>query len=157
VANLWQGHQQYQDWLVVVPVAPKKGWINHPSHHALNDLMKQLRKDHKVQNNKFHALGYRSGSRPAATFSKMSDSYFASLTTVGGYAWENWSESNLTDFGDKPVTLYVAKSDSAGVAINKQTSQYIKQGNTPIEYIEVANDSPRLESLYHSKLLAMMK
>lgn len=115
-----------------MPVAPEDGWINHPSHHALNDLMKHMRKEYKVENNLFHALGYRSGSRPALTFSRMSQSYFTSVTTVGAYSWENWKQKDLTNFGDMPVTLYVTKTD------------------------EVDGDTPRLESLYDSKLLAMM-
>ncbi|MCJ8268178.1 MAG: tetratricopeptide repeat protein, partial [Psychrosphaera sp.] len=122
IKHLWKNHEQYKDWIVIVPVAPKDGWINHPSHHALNDLMKHMRKEYKVKDNLFHALGYRSGSRPAVTFSRMSQSYFTSVTTVGAYMWENWKQKDLTRFGDMPVTMYVAKTDEAGLEINRQAN-----------------------------------
>jgi hypothetical protein len=94
---------------------------------------------------------------PALTFSQMSKSYFTSVTTVGGYSWENWTQRDLTKFGKMPVTIYVAKTDLAGVDINRVANQYLNKGNTPVSYTEVDGDTPRLESLYNSKLLAMME
>ena len=101
-----------------MPVAPEDGWINHPSHHALNDLMKTIRKDYKIE--------------------------------------ENWDQRSLKRFGKMPVRMIVAKNDKAGITINEAASKQLKKAKTPVTYTVVNGDTPRLESLYNSKLLTLM-
>jgi len=89
IDKLFNNHQN-EEWIITVVLAPEKGLINHPAHHALNDLMTHQRDKYKIADNKFHFLGYHSGGSPAATYSQMSSDYVNGLTTIGNYYWENW-------------------------------------------------------------------
>lgn len=63
VANLW-GESNTQGWIVVVPVAPEDGWISHPAHHALEDLLDQILETHRIQDKQFHLAGFSEGAGP---------------------------------------------------------------------------------------------
>ena len=101
---------------MVHPVAPERGWINHPAHHALNDLMKRVRKEHSIEGKKFHLFGFGGGCAPATTFARMSSSYFQSLTVVSSREWADWDDSGLRRFRSFPVQQIVGAEDAYGRA-----------------------------------------
>lgn len=121
--ELWGDAVADSGWIVVHPVAPENGWINHPSHHALNDLLKHVEREHEIQGGKFHVFGFGTGCRPATTFSQMSKSYFQSLTVVAGTAWSRWDDGDLSDFKRMPVRQFVGADDVAALAQARRTEE----------------------------------
>ena len=97
-------------WIVVVLVAPEGGWHSHPAHHALEGLLKRLRKEHKVAG-KFHALGFAEGARAAATYARMSRRFFESLTTISSRGWARWDDPGKSFRDGMPVHLIVGADD----------------------------------------------
>ncbi len=146
-----------KDWIITVVTAPKEGLINHPVHHALNDLMKNIRNKYSIKNNKFHFLGYQSGSQPAVTYSQMSKSYVSGLTTIGGYSWNDWKESNLKKFANTSIQLLVSKNDLTGVEINQKAYELLKFNNEKIELKVFDDKSARIESLEQGNLFSYLK
>jgi len=79
-------------------VAPERGWYTHPSHHALEDLLKKLQKEHAIAGGKFHVFGFAGGAGPATTYSRMSAKYFASLSIASGTAWTSYDDGDYRDW-----------------------------------------------------------
>jgi tetratricopeptide (TPR) repeat protein len=145
------------DWVITVVLAPKDGLINHPAHHALNDLMKNLRKNYSITENKFHFFGYQNGATPATTYSQMSNSYVTGITTVGNYSWEEWKDSSLSKFENMPSLLLVGKNDTSGIEINQRAYDLIKQKNNKIELKIFDNEGARIQKLEGGRLFSYLK
>ena len=149
-------YKSNKDWIITVVTAPKEGLINHPAHHALNDLMKNIRNKHSIENNKFHFLGYQSGGQPAATYSQMSKSYVTGITTIGGYSWENWKASTLKNFANISVQLLVGKNDETGFEINQRAYNLLKSNSETIEFKIFDDEGARIKSLEHGRLFSYL-
>ena len=102
VENLWGGRET-DGWLIIIPTIPEQSWHTHPSHHAMNAFMDQVKKDYKVDGDKFHLTGYASGVRACVTYAGMSSEYFQSLTVAGGEGWEKWDDREVKKFGKEQV------------------------------------------------------
>jgi len=113
-------------WIVLVLLAPDQGWMTHPSHHAMEDLLRQVLADHQIKNDRFHSLGYAGGASPAATYALMSEKYFTSLTTVSARAWSRWDDGDFSDFRGKQVTLIDGKEDDYGMQLNTRVVKDLK-------------------------------
>ena len=150
-------NKENTEWIITVVLAPENGLINHPSHHALNDLMKHQRKQFKLADNKFHFLGYHSGGSPAATYSQMSSSYVNGLTTIGNYYWENWSDSNLADFDKVPTHLFVGEKDLDGIRINQKVYDIFKKSNEQVKLKIFDGNSARITDLENGMLFKYLK
>ena len=114
-ANVLADGASKAGWTVIVLVAPAKGWQNHPAHHALEGLLKKVRKEHAIEG-KFHSLGYADGARSAATYARMSRKYFATLTTVSSRAWMNWGDPGKSFRDGMPVHVIAGETDVTAVA-----------------------------------------
>lgn len=146
-----------QDWIITVVLAPEDGLINHPAHHALNDLMKNLRKSYSIAENKFHFFGYQSGATPATTYSQMSKSYVTGITTVGNYSWESWRDSSLNKFENTPALLLVGKNDKAGIEINQRVYDILKSKNKNLELKIFDDEGARIKALEKGHLFGYLK
>jgi len=145
-----------KDWIITVITAPKEGLINHPAHHALNDLMKHVRNKHSIKSNKFHFLGYQSGGQPAITYSQMSSSYVTGITTIGDYSWDNWKERDLKTFKNISVQLLVGENDVAAVEINQRAYKLLKRNNEAIALKVFDKEGARIESLEQGALFSYL-
>lgn len=102
--ELWSGAADQERWIVVTLVAPEeKGWFTHPSHHALEDVLRSLQKEYEVAGDKFHLFGFATSCSPALTYSGMSKKYFQSMTLVSSSAWSNYDDSDMKRWKRMPV------------------------------------------------------
>ena len=113
LTTIWADKAARAGWIVVCAAQPDNGWINHPSHHALNALMADVRRSHHVEHERFHFVGLGQGGRPAATYALMSRRYVASVTLVDSTAFSRWDDDDIEDFAkeDMPVHLVVTEID----------------------------------------------
>ncbi len=146
-----QGQRRSADWftaevlgeeareagkILVALSAPDRGWQNHPAHHALEGLLKKVRKDHKIDG-KFHAVGFAEGARSAGTYSRMSAKYFQSLTTISSRAWASWDDPGKSFRGGMPVHLIVGEQDAVALEQAQATDESIraKKGNSRLTIV----------------------
>lgn len=145
--NLWGGDTTEQGWIVVVPVAPKKGWINHPSHHALNALLKRLSKEYRVEDGKFHMAGFGAGARPATTFASMSKQYFQSLSVASSTAWSRWDDREIVKFEAMPIHQFVGETDEYGRAVAQRVLELRAEARAPVSVTVLPGEGPLVPSL----------
>jgi tetratricopeptide (TPR) repeat protein len=153
LSELWGEEAKKKGWVIVVPVAPSNGWINHPSHHALNDLLKHVQEKHHIEGGKFHMVGFGSGARPAATFALMSKQYFQSLTTVSSDAWDRWDVEDLASFKSMPVKMIVGENDTHGVAVANRTQKSFKKHQVKSELEIIPHEGRSLPGLRNALLI----
>lgn len=162
-----QGQKRSADWftaevlgeeareagqIIVVLSAPDRGWQSHPAHHALEGLLKQVRKEHKIDG-KFHVVGFAEGARSAGTYSRMSAKYFQSLTTISSRAWAGWDDPGKSFRGGMPVHLIVGEQDVVALDQAKKVDGLIraKKGNSRVTVVPKADR--RLLSLRGAALI----
>lgn len=153
LAEFWGEAARTKGWIIVVPVAPGNGWINHPSHHALNDLLKTVKEKHKIEGGKFHMLGFESGARPAATFALMSKQYFQSLTTISSYAWDRWDDEDLKGFNIMPVKIIVGSADAYGLEVAQRVERLFDMFNVKYDLETIPNEQRHLPSLRNAAVI----
>jgi len=155
ISSLWSDASQRTDWIIVCAAQPEKGWINHPSHHALNALMKEVRKRHRVEEDRFHFVGLGDGGRPAATYALMSRSYVRSLLMVESLAFLRWDDDEVEEIAEDemPLTLVVTSRDglTRQEALRAKTLLDGVEGQVRVE--SVAADGPALLSVTAEQLL----
>ncbi len=157
IETLWARGKGNTDWIIVIPVAPENGWMNHPSHHALNDLMEHVRDHYAIEDNRFRFLGFQSGSRPASSFSVMSRNFVHSLTTVGAMNWEDWNTRSMREFKGLPVTLIAAEGDAPAMGINETAFRALKQQQANVRFNRLFGEGAKMESLYNNNLLGIIE
>ena len=146
------GSGDSRDWIVVYPIAPDRGWFTHPSHHALNDMLDEVREAHKIENNKYYLAGFGSGARVASTYSKMSREYFLTLTTFSAWHWDRWDDDDLASGFGMPVRLVVGKQDEFGLKMNMRAHE-LMAGKGNVELKIVVSDDHMLASVRHGRLI----
>lgn len=158
ISSLWSDASQRADWIIVCAAQPENGWINHPSHHALNALMKEVRKRHRVEDDRFHFVGLGDGGRPAATYSLMSRSYVRSLLLVESLALLRWDDDELEEIADDelPLTLVVTSRDgpTRHEALRVQSVLDRVEGQMRVESVD--SDEPALLSVTAKLLLSSL-
>ncbi len=147
-----------QDWIIIVVDAPKDrkyGWMNHPAHHALNDLMDQIKEEHSIDQDRFHFLGYEEGSRPAFSFAGMSRSYVQSLSFVGVKDWGEMDERGLKHAEGlaMPILIFANGTDKGLLAKTKVVEEELKHRKAKIQLLIQQEDTEDLESLQAGGLL----
>lgn len=157
IEEFWGEEARDKGWIIVVPIAPERGWINHPAHHALNDLLKEVKTSHKIEGGKFHMLGFEAGSRPAATFALMSKEYFQSLTTISSYAWERWDEDDMSDFKIMPVKIIVGDQDAHGLQVAHHAQRMFKKHKVKHDLEIISGEGRDLPSLRKAAVMGMME
>ncbi len=149
---------QAADWLIVLPTIPDRGWHTHPSHHALEAFLEQIKKDYNVEGDIFHLTGFGEGAGAAITYSGMSRKYWKSSTIAGPSSWNGWRESSLRNSGreNKHISfrLLVGELDEEGRAAAEKVVRHFENGGTAIS-VRVFDDlGEDLESVLGSTLMA---
>ncbi|MBX2876818.1 MAG: hypothetical protein KTR30_32170 [Saprospiraceae bacterium] len=157
VEKLFTGSHN-ENWIVIVVDAPQKqkhGWINHPAHHALNDLMDHIKESHQIEKGRFHFLGYETGSRPAFTFAGMSRDYVQSLSFVGVKDWGELDERGFerAEGLAMPIVIYANGKEAALLEQTKAIEQELKHRKTTIHLLVQQDDTAALESLQAGGIL----
>ncbi|MCJ8319025.1 MAG: tetratricopeptide repeat protein [Colwellia sp.] len=156
IDKLFNNHQN-DEWIITVVLAPENGLINHPAHHALNDLMTHQRDKYKIADNKFHFLGYHNGGSPAATYSQMSSDYVNGLTTIGNYYWENWKDDSLRNFTAKATHLFLGENDKAGIKINQRAHDIFSDAGMLVELKVFEGEGAIITALENGQLYQYLR
>jgi len=151
--ELWGSAAAPSGWIVIHPVAPENGWMNHPSHHALNDLLRKMKKEHSIQGGKFHLFGFGTGCRPATTYSQMSREFFQSLTLVSSTAWSGWDDDDLSDFERMPVRQFVGGKDAAALAQARRAQAILEKAGARSSLTVLEGEDALVPSLRKSALV----
>ncbi|MFT5687761.1 MAG: tetratricopeptide (TPR) repeat protein [Planctomycetota bacterium] len=152
IDRYWGAKQVPKDWVIVCAVSPKDGWINHPSHHALEDLFKLLRKDLEVKGNSFHLVGVENGARVATTYSRMSKAYTASLTTISGRSFRDWDRGDFRSMRKLPVHQWVGAAAANQLASARIAQSKLLEQDVAAELTLLPGEGPCLQSLSLSQL-----
>jgi len=152
------GSDEAADWLIILPTIPDRGWHTHPSHHALEAFLDQIKKDYNVEGDIFHLTGYGEGAGAAVTYSGMSRTYWKSSTIAGPSSWNGWPERSLKSSGreNKHISfrLLVGELDEEGRAAAEKVMRHFEEGGTAIS-VRVFDDlGEDLESVLGSTLMA---
>ncbi len=131
--HLWGASTSSSGWIAVHLVAPDRGWMTHPSHHALEELLDDIMEDHHIEGDKFHLVGFNNGARPATTYSGMSKRYFQSLTTVNNRGIARWDDDELRSFSQKRVFLLVCGEDDYTLELTHKVEALMSQGGTEVK------------------------
>lgn len=153
MAELLGEKDDTQGWIVIYAVGPEEGWFTHPSHHALNELLAQLRVDYQIEGDKFHVAGFDQGARVATTYSQMSREHFQSLTTFSGWHWNNYVDDDLGRAFGMPVRLVVGGKDEFGRDLNTRIGNLMSKQGVDVELVVVDTDDQMLPSVRHGKLI----
>lgn len=153
IAKLFGEAAAASDWILVFPVAPERGWINHPSHHALEDLLKKVQKDYSIRGEQLHVLGFGEGARPATTYSRMSRRYLDALVVLSSTAFGRWDDDDLRRFGDTRVHMFVGRDDAYRLGIARKAAGLFEKGGVSFTLDQVEG-GPMLEVLRGKALLA---
>lgn len=154
--NLWDSSTEQSGWIAVHLLAPERGWMTHPSHHALEELLDNIRNEHKIEGNQFHLVGFGNGARPATTYSGMSGKYFQSLTTVSNKAFAGWDDDDLTHFTQKRVFLLVGAQDTDTVEINRKASELMSKGGAEAKLTVIEGQGRIPAPLLHGGLMRLL-
>ncbi len=115
ICDLWEVPAHQDGWIVIVPLNPGEDWRTHPHHHALNDLMDEIKDRYSIAENTFHILGLGDdGAGLASTWGGMSREYFSALVAVDGTPFSGWSDENTAEFlegegKDLPLVVFASE------------------------------------------------
>lgn len=138
--ELCGGEIAEQDSLILLVGAPDRGWYTHPTHHALEDLLKHVRKQHSIVDDRYHLVGFAGGSNPARTYAGMSGRYFESFSIIGGRPYENRDERDILDHKSLRLSFLLGTGDPAALAQAKRVSALLKAkgGSVRIQAVDDA-------------------
>lgn len=153
LAHLWGEAEQRGEAIVVVPHAPDDGWMNRPAHQALNDLLANLIVDFHPPEAKLHMVGYRDGSRLAATFTTMSDQFFQSLTLFGGDGFAAWDDVSMKDFPAIPVHFVYGNLDEVSKTAALRNRDRFREYGRKVQLTALPGEGPLMTGLWDGKLL----
>ena len=94
-----------EGFLTVFVVPPERGWFTHPSHHALEAVLRDVKQRYEIEGRAFHMVGLLTGARAALTYSQMSGNYCASLTVITCSGWDGWDERDFRQWRGTPLHL----------------------------------------------------
>jgi hypothetical protein len=149
---LWADASSRAGWIVVCAAEPSNGWINHPSHHALNALLSEVSKRHDVDGDRFHFIGLGQGARPAAIYSGMSRKYVASLTLVDNLPFVDWDADDLDELAEYgfPIRFRVA---SYGRSEAERLQHHLVAAGGRLDVVIDASETPLLPRIDASHVL----
>lgn len=151
--ELWSGVDQQTEWIVVCIAAPaEKGWWTHPTHHALEDLLKTIQKEVQVAHKNFHLFAFGNGCRPALTYSGMSKKYFRSLSLVSCSAWDLDSDGEFGRYKELPV-LQLIGAEAELLEFVRAAHEKLQRVGSKASLQVIPGDGDQLESLRGAKLL----
>ncbi|WP_422358767.1 hypothetical protein [Reichenbachiella sp.] len=156
MANEFWNEATMEDYIVIVPTSPKdqnRGWISHPAHHGLLDFLKMINKTYRIENDKFHILGFEEGCIPAQTY--VTKDLFVSLTTVSSEEWgrfdSDWYEKMSKH--QMPTLIIYGIEDESGVSIGKQAKFELSKRGVVSQLILDEGDRYTLPSAHGNQVL----
>ena len=135
ITTLWKNHKSYNAIIIVVKVpVGESDWISHPIHHGLNDFLKSMKEKYKVENEKFHFVGYKGGCVPAQTYISMLEFPPASLTVLSSDYWDHYDDKNFSRLSKLkiPVHLIYHKTNESEIKKGRQVEQALKAKGTKV-------------------------
>ncbi|WP_299537285.1 hypothetical protein [Ulvibacterium sp.] len=156
ISNIWSDYKK-GDHIVVIPIAPKNGrngWINHPTHHALNDLLKHVKKSYFIKNGTFVAFGYKDGSVAAQTYIEMSSDYFKSLIVCSSHYWDHY-DSKAFDKLQRlaiPITIICGQRDSEAFTHLEKIDRALKNREVDYKIVVLEDNDRNLEAIQNGKV-----
>ncbi len=154
LAKLWSAHAAQPGWILVCAVAPERGWLNHPAHHALEDLFKQLRKEYNVTDDRFHLMGFGAGARVAATYARMSAPYTASLTALSATCFDSWDASDFRSVRRLSIHQVVGSEDPELLRSARAAEASFQEHGVGSRLTVFEGDGVTLESAHGGDLFA---
>ncbi len=152
-SNMW-GDETHRDWLIIMPTIPKQSWHTHPSHHALEAFLDELKAIYKIEGEGFHLTGFGDGSRAAITYADM----FSSLTVTNPMPWNRWEDRYLKRWSKQnpefPLRILVGEKNAAGLKAAKRVVKAMSAGDVNLELIILEGEDEHLESLQDGGILA---
>ncbi len=141
------------DWIVLTLIAPERSWFTHPSHHALEDLLKKVQKDHKIRGEDFHLLGFGEGCRAAINYSRMSRSFFQSMTLLSPPSTTSWGTADPRNYRHVSI-LHVAGSEhSPWQATAEKMNRAFSQRGFRSQMLTYEGEGATLEGVSGERLL----
>ena len=133
ITSLWKNHKSYNA-IIIIPKVPigKSDWISHPIHHGFNDFLKFIKGQYKVENEKFHFVGYKGGCVPAQTYISMLEFPPASLTVLSSDNWDHYDDRNYSRLAKLkiPINLIYLKTNENGIKKGRQVEHILKAKGT---------------------------
>lgn len=154
--TLCDGDLRRKDCIVLLLVAPERGWFTHPAHHALEDLLKHVRREHEIAGDRFHLVGFGSGTRAASTYAGMSGAYFQSFTSIGGEPFGRWDDRELTGFRDLRLRFVSGAEDGPSRAAAERAASLLGSGEREVERRLLDGEGGSYPSLHHGAWLAQV-
>lgn len=156
INNIWSNYKR-GDHLIVVPIAPKNrknGWINHPTHHALNDLLDTIKKKYHIKNGTFKAFGYKDGSVAAQTYIEMSSDYFKSLIVCSSHYWEHYDDKEFDKLRRLkiPITIICGQKDPDAFTHLEKIDQALKVREVDYRIVVLEDNSIDLEDIQNGRI-----
>lgn len=154
--HMW-GPDNQRDWIIVLPTIPKQSWHTHPSHHALEAFLDDIKKQYNVKDNTFHLTGFGDGSRAAITYANMSNTYFSSFTVTNPTPWNRWEDRDLKRLTQRnknmPIRILVGEKDKAAYKAAQRVEQILSPGGIHVELVVLHGEDEKLESLKGGNIL----
>jgi len=156
ITHIWSNYKNGQH-IIVVPIAPKdgrNGWINHPTHHALNDLLKHIKKNYHIANGTFTAFGYKDGSVAAQTYIEMSSNYFKGLVVCSSHYWDHYDAKAFDKLKrlDVPITIICGQRDPDAFTHLERIDRALKSREVDYKIVVLEDNSIDLEAIQQGKI-----
>ncbi len=154
--TIWAQPADRAGWIIVCAAQPSNGWINHPSHHALNALMTDIAKKHNIEEDRFQFIGLGEGGRPAATYASMSRKFVRGLTLVDSSGYGRWHDEDVADVAseERPVTLFVGGASGALREEAQRVETLMRGAGGEVNLVVLDGHEPALLRLDAKRLLA---
>ncbi|MEM7204010.1 MAG: hypothetical protein AAF628_27360 [Planctomycetota bacterium] len=151
------GREPNQAGLIVVTVvAPDRGWHTHPAHHALEALVRRVRRDYAVAPGRIAAFGLGQGARPATTYLRMSKRVFDTLITIGTTAWGTWKDTELARFRDQHIVEIFGSQDEHAQRQSERIATVFAESGFDYRQVIVPDSGPTAEGLRGAALLDLL-
>lgn len=139
------------DRLVVFVAPPERGWMTHPTHHALEDVLKRIKKSHKIEGSAFHFVGLLAGTDPALTYSLMSKRYAASVTVISCSGWSGYEDNDWRKWRGRGVHVIEGEQAST-LAYSRIVHAKLLEHDVDAHLTVVPEAGPRVASLRGGEL-----
>ena len=154
--HMW-GTDDKRDWLIILPTIPEQSWHTHPSHHALEAFLDDIKKNYKVKGDAFHLTGFGDGSRAAITYANMSNKYFGSLTVTNPTPWNKWEDRHLKRWAQHnkhiPIRILVGEEDETGRKAAERVADILRPGGIKLNLVVMEGEDKAMKSLQGGAIL----
>ena len=156
IDHIWGDYKKGKH-IVIVPIAPKNGkngWINHPTHHALNDLLKTVKKKYYIKDGTFKAFGYKDGSVAAQTYISMSRDYFKSLIVGSSHYWDHYDDKEFDKLRklNVPITIICGQKDSDAFTHLEKINQALMEREADYKIVVLEDNTIGLEDIQNGNI-----